>query len=456
MKIIIVGAGRIGNALTKALVAKGYDVTIIDKQKELVEEVTDRYNVAGVVGSGAAKATLLEAGADAADILIAVTPVDETNILSCAQAKTFGTTRTIARIIQEDFASEKSQLESRHGIDYVLNLDYGMAELCAQSIGFPSFVKHEGSFVKRMGMVTLTVVPGSPLSGKLVMQIKRELAMDMVFSFVLRQDKVIIPKGDLKIEEGDRIGLIGWDTEILSLLQKMGIVRNAAKKVLIMGADVVTDYLVEMLLRDKKSITVIDGDIEKCKKLLERFPAINVAFGGGELDEVLEDEKIGEADAVLSLTSSDATNIVTSLYAWSKNVPSILTRIDAPGNLKLLHKINLDITMSYSEIAVTKVIKFIKNAEVEDEKNEIVRYQTIANNKAELLLFIAGEEFSKKSMAFKKIVREMRKNTLVISVIRKGELVIPRGDNCILPGDHVIVVSDTKNHLKSLEDVFGK
>ena len=455
MKIIIVGCGRTGSALVKALTAKKYDVTVIEKQKELIEAITDRYSVNGIVGSGASRETLLKAGADSADVMIAVTPVDEINLLSCVEAKAVGVRYTVARVDQPDFAANRKEIEKEHNIDYILNPSYAMAEIAAHSIGFPSFVKSEGSFLNDMGMITLSVTKDSPILDKKVMTIKRELDADIVISFVLRGDKVYIPKGDFVLCLGDRIGLIGRDAEILGLLQKMGIVRNAAKKVMIMGGGVTTKYLIDMLLKDKKNITVIESNLNRCKELMEKYPEIHVSYGEGEMDEIFEDEKLEKTDAYLSLTDSDETNLVTSMYAWSRSVPSILTRINALGTLPLLHKINLDIILSYSEIAVSKVINFIKNIEVKAAENDIEKYMAIANNKAGLLLFTAKEGFKKMNMPFKDVRLNMKKNTLIIAIYRDGELILPKGDNYIQKGDLVTVVTDSKNHIESLNDVFN-
>ena len=454
MKIIIAGCGRVGTALVKALTQNGYDVTVIDKQKDLVEKITDRYSVNGIVGSGASKETLLAAGADSADVMIAVTPVDEINILNCVEARAVGTLHTVARVEQPDFAGKRKEIEKEYNIDYILNPSYAMAELAASSIGFPSYAKSEGAFVEKTRMITLAVIPDSPLAGKSVAEIKRELHADIVISFVLRAGKVIIPKGDCVISEGDRLGLIGWDTQILPLLQRIGVVRNAAKRVMIMGGGATTKYLVDMLLPEKKDITVIEEDLGRCRELMEAYPSIHVSLGDGEMDEILEHEKIGKADAFLSLTDEDATNVITSMYAWSQNVPSILTRINSTGNLPLLHKVNLDIALSHAEIAVGKIMKFVRDIEISEDSNEIERYMSIASGKAELLLFTANAGFKKLGVPFADPTMNMRKNSLVISIVRDGELVLPRGENCIKEGDRVTVVNDTKNRVRTLNDVF--
>ena len=187
MKVIIVGAGRTGRSLIEALAKKSYDITIIDKQKDLVDDITDNYNVSGVVGSGASKETLMKAGADTADVLIALTPVDEINLLSCMQAKAVGTLRTVARVFQPDFASERKTLEKEQNIDFIFNPTYDMAEAASLSIGLPGIVRPEGVFGDNMQMITVTVMEGSPLAGKTLIDIRKELEAEIT-SFMCPTD----------------------------------------------------------------------------------------------------------------------------------------------------------------------------------------------------------------------------------------------------------------------------
>ena len=187
---------------------------------------------------------------------------------------------------------------------------------------------------------------------------------------------------------------------------------------------------------------------------MEKYPSVKVSYGVGEMSEILEDENIAAMDALCSLTDADETNLVTSMYAWSRNVPSILTRIDSPGHLKLLHRINLDITLSSSEISVYKLIRFVHNQEAGDAPNEIEKYSTVADGKGEVLQFTAGSDFSKKDVQFKDPSFKLRKNVLVASIIRGDELIIPGGLDSIREGDRVIIVSDKKHHVERLNEIF--
>lgn len=455
MKIIIAGAGRTGCSLIGALSEKNYDITIIDKQKALVDDITDRYSVNGVAGSAASKETLLKAGADSTDILIALTPVDEINLLSCLRAKAMGVKRTVARIFQPDFISEQEALVKEQGIDYIFNPKYDMAKEAAENIGFPGIVKPEGLFGGQIRMVTLSVLPDSKLSGKTLYEIRKDLDEEILIATVLRDGKLYVPDGQFRIEEGDSIGVAAEKNRIIRSLQRIGVIRHPARKVMIVGGGVTAQFLISMLSEEKKSITVLESNLERCRELMEKYPSAKIAYGSGQTAEILEEEGIASMDAIVSLTDKDETNLVTSMYAWSRNIPSILTRIEEPGHLNLLHRVNLDITLSPSEISVNELIRFISNQEAGDAPNEIEKYCTVADNKAEVLLFTVGESFRKPGMAFREPAFALKKNVIVASVIRDGKVILPDGGSSLNKGDKVIIVSDKKNRIEHLNDIFA-
>ena len=455
MKIIIIGAGRTGCALIKALSERNYDITVVEKFKSIVDEVTDKYNVSGIVGSGASKETLFKAGADTADVLVALTPVDEVNILSCMQAKSVGTLKVCSRVFQPDFAAERKLLEKEQGIDYVFNPKYDIADEAANSIGLPGVVKPEGIFGGRMQMVSVTIKEGSPIEGKTLFEVKRQLGSDLLICTVLREGKLIVPDGKFTIAAGDIIGLAACRENLFDILKGIGIIREKTRKVMIVGGTIEAEYLIDMLVKDKKKVTLIESDIDRCRELMEKYPGVNVSLGSGELADVLEVENIGSMDALVSLTTSDEMNMVTSMYAWSRNVPSVITSVDAPEHLKLLHRVNLDITLSASEISVNKLIRFIRNCEVGAEKNEIEKYATVADNKAEVLQFSADEGFKGLDKRFCDPQFKLKKNIIIASVIHNEELIIPNGSSTITKGDKVIVVADKKAGIERLNDIFA-
>lgn len=455
MKIIIVGAGRTGIALIEALLQRSYnDITIVERDKHLLNRITDTYNVNGIVGSGASRESLYNAGADTADVLIALTPVDEINILCCMQAKSIGTQYTVARVFQPGFSAERKLLKEEERVDYIFNPNYDLAEIVYNSIGYPGIVRPEGIFADGMQAVSISIGPDSPLKGYAMSEVRGVLGFDIIIGSVIRDGKLHIPTGRFTIEEGDSIGITINRDNIMELLKKMGVEKNPAKRILIVGGGITTEYLLEMLSKDKKNITVIDSDLERCRELMEHFPHVTVTYSQNDKEEVLEKEKIADCDVVISLTNSDEENLVTGLYAWSRNVPSVLTRIEKPGQLALLHKINLDITLSPAEISVNRLIRFIHSCDAGMSTDDIKKYCTIANNKADVFQFVVSDSFSKLDVPIKDSSFRLKKNVLLTAIVREGRLIVPDRNTSLKSGDKVFVVSDRKNHIEKLNDIF--
>ncbi|MCR4739353.1 MAG: NAD-binding protein [Lachnospiraceae bacterium] len=272
MKIIIVGLGETGCLLVKMLDNTGHDITVIDKDKAKVDDVTDRYTVNGVCGSGASAETLRKAGAQTADHLIALTHTDEINLLSCMQGKAIGAKKCIARILMPDLVNEESALMERYGIDLLIK-----------------------------------------------------------------------PKADLADEVFSNIG-------------------KSCSNVVLVGGGITGGYLAEKLISSGRKLTILDDDFTRCRELMEQFPTANVAYAAGDITEVLEDENVDRTDAVISLTDNDETNLVISMYAWSVGVSLIITRVDRQAHVKLLHRVNIDITVSPTELAVNNIVAFINSA----------------------------------------------------------------------------------------------
>lgn len=455
MKIIVVGLGSAGCALIKALAGENYDVTVIDKNKAVVDNITDNYNVNGIVGSGASKETLLKAGADTADALVALTHIDEINLLSCMQAKSLGTRRTATRILLPDFVNEAERLKKEYSIDYFVKPKSDIAEEISRNIGLPGFIKLEGFFGNAVQMINLSVRDDSPLDGKSLMEIKQSIQADIIVATVIRDGKLYVPDGTFVLNVDDQLGIITNREKLQDTLEKLKIKPKNVKKIAIVGGGITCEYLINMLKDEKKDITVYDNSISRCRELMEKYPLIKVSYAEGDVTEALEEEKIEKMDSLISVSNSDETNLVTSMFAWSQNVPSIITRVDKPGHVKLLHKVNMDITVSPTELSVLKMLRFIRNYEIGDAKNGVGKFYMIADGMAEVMEFTADKEFSRIGVEFKDKKFKLKKDIIVAAVIRGDKLVIPSGNTQIQVGDVVVVASSKKNHIRNLNEIIA-
>ncbi len=457
MKIIIVGLGQVGQMLAEYAAAEGHEVVVIDRDGELVESVTDRFDVSGICGSGASRSVLMEAGADLADIVVALTPTDEVNIMICAVAKKCGACYTAARLYNNEFFEENAYLKNEFKIDAIVNPKWDTALEIAMQIGLPGTVKAEAFFGNDAVMLKVGIDRDSFLMGKPLSMIKPHFGVDMLVGIVIRDGKVHIPKGDFMLKEGDSIEIIVPSKHTSQVMMKLGMMRKPVKKVFLVGCGTTGRNLAEMLLKEKKQVIILEKDKKRCIELSTQLPTAEIACGDGIDDNVLLEEGIKFADVCVSITDSDEKNLVISLFAWYCGIKSIITKVDSPSIEHLLTKVSMDITVSPDVISVEKIKRFIKNITVyNDEGNDINRYYQIADGRAEAIEFIAYDNFAKKGIQLKSKDFTLKKGIVIAAIIRDGEMFIPDGSSDIRPGDHVIVIAAKDNNLNTINDIISR
>lgn len=366
MKIIVVGLGETGKALVEILDNGDHDIVVIDEDREAVEEITDRYRVNGVTGSGASVNTLKKAGADSADVLVALTHTDEINLLSCMQAKAVGTRFCAARLLMPDLVGEEAELKEQYHIDFFVKPRLDLAEEIYRNIGLPGYVKLESTVDGKICVLDLNAVGTSPLIGKSIAAICEELGPDLKIGTVIRGRKAHKPKDDFVVKENDTLYIVFRGEKQDQAFRSLGIKRDRIRDVVIVGGRAPGAYLAQKLLAAGRKVTLIDDDMNRARAQMDKYPDANVIYAEGDITEVLEEERVEKADAIVSLTDNDETNLVVSMYAWSKKIPSVITRVDKQVHVKLLHKVNIDITVSPTEISVFRIIRFISGILRED------------------------------------------------------------------------------------------
>ncbi len=454
MKIIVVGLGRTGQMLIASMASEDYDIVVIDKDSKLVNEITDRYSVNGIIGSGASRETLLAAGAATADVIVSLTPVDEINLLSCMQAKNLGTRYAAARITMPDFVRESESLKKEYQIDTIIKPREDVANEIYHNIGMPGYTKLVGFWRHGIHLMDLNVLPDSPMCGRSLFDIKKSSNANMLVVAVMRNGKLTIPDGSFVVEAGDNLTVVISKDGLSETLALLGIQRKKVKKVMIVGGNSITEYLMEQMVKDGYAVTVLEKRPEKCRAMMERFPDCRIlCTGEGELLEILEEEHISNMDMVVSLTGSNEKNLVISMYSWSCRIPCVITYVEVPEQLQLLHKINIDITVSPVESGALKALRFIRQHEGEEAANEIGKFYIVAEGQAEIKELKAGADFKLLNIPFKEKAFKKKKNVLIAAIFRNGEMIVPSGETSIQQGDQVIIATSRKQKIRRLNDI---
>lgn len=454
MKIIIVGLGRTGRLLISSLAMENYDIVVIDKERKLIDEITDHYSVNGIVGSGASRETLIAAGAATADAIVALTPIDEINLLSCMQAKNLGTRYASARIIAPDFMKESEALREEYHIDFVFKPLEDLADEIYQNIGMPGNTKLVGVWRDSLHLMDVNLLEDSPMCDRSLNDIRKEHNLRMLVVAVIRDGKLTIPDGSFVVKAGDNLTLAISGDEMTETLQTIGICRKKVKKVMIVGGNTISEYLLSRMEKDGYKITVLENDATRCRELTERFRHCKIlCTGEGELLEILKEEKISEMDMVVSLTDNDNTNLIISMYAWSCNIPSIITYVEVTEHLRMLHKVNIDITVSPVETASLKAMRFIRYHDSEQAQKEIGKFYLVAGGQAEIKELLVGEDFKLLNIPFREEKFKLKKGVIITAVFRDGQMMIPTGDTSIQAGDQVIITTSRKFKIRHLNDI---
>jgi trk system potassium uptake protein TrkA len=454
MKIIIIGSGRTGRLLISALSLEKYDIVVIDKERKLIDEITDKYSVNGIVGSGASRETLIAAGAATADAIVALTPVDEINLLSCMQAKNLGTRYAAARISMPDFAEESENLKCEYKIDHIIKAREDVAGEIYQNIGMPGNTKITGYWKNGLYLLDLNLLEDSPLCGRTLNDIKKTNSLSIMVVAVLREGKLTIPDGNCVVNAGDNLTIVIGENELPETLRSLGIHRKKVKKVMLVGGNTISEYLLTLMEKDGYRITILEKDADRCRELMDRFPRCRIlCTGEGELLEILKEEQLSDMDMVVSLTDSDETNLVVSMFSWSCRIPSVFTYVDVTEHLQLLHKVNIDITVSAVETAAFKAMRFIRYHDGDLPQKELGKFYLAAEGQAEIKELLAGKDFGLLNVPFKDPKFKLKKGVLIAAILRGDKTIVPTGDTCITEGDQVIITTSRKLKIRNLNDI---
>lgn len=456
MKIIIVGLGKTGMLLADTLSRENHDVTVVDCDKEKVEAATDKYSVSGVWGSGASQSVLLKAGADTADVVLALTPSDEANLMTCMTAKRTGTRFAALKLERPEFGSDKNYLSEQFGIDYIVNTKLDTAKEINRQIGLPGRVKADAFFDNEVIMLRIDIGEGSPLAGSSLKDVRGIFDADMLVATVRRGEKVFVPDGSFVIQQGDVADVIAPSASVEKIVQKLGLVRKPVKKVFIVGGGTTGLYLAGRLLKEGKQVTILECDKERCIELSEMLPEARIAYAEAIDSNVLHEEGIDSADVCVSLTGEDEKNLVISLFAWSCGIGSIITKVNQPTYERLLSKVKIDISISPTVISADMLMRFIRNITVYNEKgNDINRIYSIAGGLAEAIEFVAFDDCRLLGVPLKNPEFKLKKGLLLAGVIRGSEVIIPNGSTTIESGDRVIVIAKAGHRMNILNDIFA-
>jgi trk system potassium uptake protein TrkA len=433
MRIIIAGGGDVGFHLAKLLAYEKQDITVIDINADVLKYVSSHLDVQTIKGSSTAYTTLEQANISKADLLIAATSSEETNISTAIIGKQLGAKKTIARISNIEFLLKKDKLDLRDiGIDEIISPE----SLAAREIG--RLLKEAAltdSFDFNKGLLKLigiSIDENSRLHNKTLAS-SAYLNPDNNFLTVaiLRGNDTIIPRGDTKFQKNDHAYFIAQPEGVGRVLDLSGKKRVGIKNIMILGGSRV-GYNAARRLSEKYNIKLIERDREKCFDLADKLPEVLVINGDGRDVEVLKEEGLDHMDAFIAVTGDSETNIISCLVAKNHGVSKTVSLVENIDYIHLSQNIGVDTMINKKLIAANFIFRYIR-------KGEVLSIASVHGVDAEILEFEVKDD----SKITKKRLRELKfpHNAIIGGVIRKGRGYTAMGDFQFLPKDRVVVLS---------------
>lgn len=454
MKIIIVGGGKVGKTIIESMLKEKHEVILVDNDPVVVGNVTNLYDVMGICANGTEYEKLLEAGADKADLFIAVTGSDELNMLSCFAAKKIGARHTVARVRNSEYNTAswgfmKQQLE----ISMAVNPEKLAAEAIYDILKLPSATKVESFTARSFEMIEIIVKKGSAIDGMTLVDLRKKFSEKFLVCVVQRENDVFIPNGTFKVLSGDKIGVMVTNDDAHSILKKFGYPAKEAKNIMLIGASKTALYLADMLIKGRSSVKIIEKDPEVCDIVCERLSSkASVVCGDGMSREILLEEGVDGLDALVALTDRDEENILISFYALSKQVQKVIAKVNRNELSSISENLGLETTFSPKNIVADILVRYAR-AIGNSIGSKVETLYSLFGGNAEALEFNVEQDFEFAGVPIKKL--ETKPGILIAGITRGDEALIPGGDDCILSRDKVIVVAKGER-LCNLSDILKR
>ena len=451
MKIIVLGAGKVGKTLIKHMSNEDHDIIVVDQNATKVEEVVNQYDVIGVVGNGGSYDILMEAGAEDANLIICVTASDELNILAGLVAKKMGTRHTIARVRNPDYSSQRDFMRNQLGFSMIVNPELEAASEIRRVLSFPSAVKVDTFSRGKVELAEFFVEDHSRLNGVELNQLHKITKTNILVCAVSHNEDVIIPDGNYAIKPGDHLYITGTHRDLSRFCLDIGVITNRIKNVIIVGGGKIAYYLSKQLSTQGIKVKIIEKDKNRCQVLAEKLPYVTIIHGDGSDDELLNEEGIENTDAVLALTGLDEENIVLSLSAKSLYHKKTIAKVTRMNYTGLSDVLKVDSIVAPKKIVASQIIRYVRAKMNKDHDSAVKTLYKIVDGEVEAVEFKVTEHFK----FLHKTINEMRikEHVLVAAIIRENEVIVPKGNTTMELNDYVVIVSRGEI-MKSLNDML--
>lgn len=440
LKIIIVGCGKVGANLVDQLSKEGHDITVIDKKAEKIQDITNIYDVMGLVGNGASYSTQMEAGIEETDLIIAVTDSDELNLLCCTVAKRVGKCAAIARVRTPDYSEETGYLREQLGLALIINPELEAAREVARILYLPTALEVNSFAHGQAELVKFKVPEGTLLNGLSLAYLGKNITNDILICAVERNGEVYMPNGDFVLHSGDVVSFVSERHIARDFLKQIGLATRQVKDTMIIGASKAAYYLAKELLNMGISVKIIEKEKENCESLSVKLPKAIIINGDGTDPDILKEEGIETVQSFIPLTGIDEENIMLTLYAKQVSKAKVVTKINRVNYKQVINNLDLGSLVYPKYITSEAIIAYVR-AKKNSMGSNIETLYHMFDSRVEAIEFIVEENSKVSGVPIKDL--KLKKDVLISFINHNGHIIIPTGNDEIEDGDTVMIV--TKN-----------
>lgn len=449
MNIIIVGDGKVGYTLAQYLSKDGHDITVIDKNEAALTRASETLDVMCVRGNGANVRTLLEAGIEDADVIIAVTGNDELNMVCCLAAKQLGAKYSIARIRDPEYTESLTMLQKKLDIDQVINPERATAQEISRLLRFPFAINIESFAHGRVEMVEFRVESGDSIVDIPLSKLHKSYP-HIQFNAAQRSGEAFIPDGNFCIRPGDHLYATGDRDSITRFFKVLGKDTQRMKSALLIGGGHISYYLSKIIAGMGVRLRLIEIDEQKCMSLSDKLDDVMIICADGTDQETLDSENVGECGALICLTDRDEENIITGMYGARCGAKKVIVKVNRLNTLEVMEDLGIQSVVSPKLTTANVILRSVRA--LNNSQNSVVeKVYGMLGGKVEAYEFTALEGAPYLNIPLSRL--HIKPGVLVSVLVRERRNIIPFGGDHIEAGDTVILTAKA-GAVVNLEDAF--
>lgn len=440
MRIIVVGGGVVGSALAEHLLGDGHTLALIEADSDLCQQLEDKHDMQILNGNGASPRLLTEAGIDKADLVLAVTPNDETNMLVCAVAAQHNVSQRIARLRGREFRKNNPHFDiEKVGVTDVIHPEKVMVDHILQFINTPHAVESANFEDGRVLLRGYRLRDNMPLAGKTPREIRADIAPTVIlFAAIVRNGKGMIPDGNTRFEAGDIVYTLFPRESLEMFLGLVGQEKKKSRRIIATGDSYALMELSRALQDTENKVTVVDPDLDQANRIAGMFDGIDVIHGDCTNTDLLREINVENASFFISVSNEADYNMMSALLAKAEGAHEVIATSTGARHDRLFKSIGIDHVVNPRLTAAREILEVISRGhigavvELKHIDVEAVRINVEADAE------VAGWKISR-------LAKKLKRGSIIGTIVREDRMILPDGETTVEGGDHLIVITHHRN-----------